>query len=284
MTEENPPDRDAEAPEVDGSGTGVAVAERPGELERVTELQAAELRKERLWLPFLIPVGSVLVVALFTINLSRIFLATHESKSTAVIIGTLVTLAILIGATVIAAVPKLRTSSLVLTMSAVAAVVLLSGSLVLGAAESKEEGGGEPAGEAINTQLIEGSNFKFQATNFDVPAGINELDYESIEGSHTLVFVEPQFSYLKLVQPGGQKAGKIEAVDGEVYTIYCDLPGHRSAGMEATITVKAGSGGTPEAGTETPSTTLEGDTSSTTAPAGQSELDPAEQSGSQTGN
>jgi uncharacterized cupredoxin-like copper-binding protein len=274
MTEENP---------ADGGGTAVAVAERPGELERIAATEAGERRKDRLWLPLLIPVGAILVVALFTINISRVLLATHESKSTAVVIGSLVTVAILVGATIISAIPKLRTSSLVITMSVVTAVVLLSGSLVLGAAESKEEGGGEPAGEAIQTTNVEAYNFRFQADNFDVPAGVNEFTYESFEGSHTLVFAEPQFSYFKLVQPGGQEASKFEAVDGETYTIYCDLPGHREAGMEATVTVK-GTGGTPEPGTETPSTTLEGDTSSTTAPDGQSEVDPAQQSGNETGN
>ena len=39
--------------------------------------------------------------------------------------------------------------------------------------------------------------------------------------------------------PGGKDATKIEAVKGETYTIYCTLPGHRAAGMHATITVGA---------------------------------------------
>ena len=84
--------------------------------------------------------------------------------------------------------------------------------------------------------------------------------------------------------PGGKDATKIEAVEGQTYTIYCTLPGHRAAGMQATITIGA-KGGKPEAGTATPTTTLVGGPTSTTAPKGQSEVDSSQQSGtSQTGN
>lgn len=284
MTDETGQDLEPAA-DAEGGGTAVAVAERPGQLERAAEHRAAENRKDRLWLPFLIPVGAILAVALFTINISRVFLAASEGGSTpAVVIGALLTVGVLAGAAVISAIPKLRTSSLVITMSVITAIVLLAGSLVLGASEpEKAAGGGEPTGAAINTLTVDAFNFHFQAKDFPVPAGVNEIKYESKEGSHTLVFVEPQFSYFKLVQPGGKAAAKIEAVTGQKYTIYCDLPGHRAAGMEATITVGA-AGGAPEAGTATPSTTLAGGTSETTAPAGQSETDSSSQSGNSTGN
>ena len=105
----------------------------------------------------------------------------------------------------------------------------------------------------------------------------------SLEGSHTLAFDEPQFAYVNLSVPSGKDAAKIEAVDGQKYTIYCTLPGHRAAGMHATLTVGP-KGGTPEAGTATPTTTAPGPTT-TTKPSGKSEVDPSQQSGtSQTGN
>ena len=135
-----------------GGGTAVAVAERPGELATVAHEQRVELRKDRMWLPFLIPVAAILTVALFTINLSRIFLAASaDSKDPAVIAAIIATLSVLIGATVIAATPKLRTSTLVLTVCGVLALVLLGGSLTLGAAENKEVKSAEPTGAADNT-------------------------------------------------------------------------------------------------------------------------------------
>ncbi len=278
------PTAEAHGAQESGGGTAVAVAERPGALATVDAVaQRAELRKDRLLLPFLLPVGAILAVALFAINLSRIFLAASEGGSDpAVVAATLVTLAILIGATVVAAIPTLRTSSLVLTVCGVAAFVLLAGSLVLGAAENKVEAVAEPPGPAINTLEIDASNFAFQAKNFDVPAGVNELKYNSIEGSHTLAFDDPQFSYVNLAAPGSNNVVKVDFVEGQKYTMYCTLPGHRSQGMEATITV--GKPGTkPEAGTSSPSSTLPGP-SSTTTPNGQSEVDPSSQSGNETGN
>ena len=266
------------------AGTAVAVAERPGAVELAAREERVELRKDRIWLPFLIPVGAILAVALFAINLSRIFLAASQDGSDpAVIAAIVITLGILFGATFIAAVPKLRTSSLVLTLAGVTALVLLAGSLTLGAAENKEVKSAEPTGAADFTQQVDASNFHFQADNFDVPAGIVEIKYVSLEGSHTLAFDEPQFSYVNLSVPSGKDAAKIEAVQGQKYTIYCTLPGHRAAGMHATLTVGA-KGGKPQANTATPTTTLAGATT-TTAPNGKSQVDQSSQSGNnQTGS
>jgi len=290
MPDDETPGQDLEpvAPDEGGgagaAGTAVAVAERPGELELAAHEQRVELRKDRMLLPFLIPVIAILTVALFTINLSRIFLAASEnSKDPAVIAAIIATLAVLIGATVVAAIPKLRTSTLVLTMCTVIALVLLGGSLTLGAAENKEVKSAEPTGAADFTQQVDASNFHFQADNFDVPAGINEIKYVSKEGSHTLAFDEATQSYVNLQVPGGKDATKVDLVEGQTYTIYCTLPGHRTAGMHATLTVGA-PGTKKEAGTATPTTTAPG-TSSTTKPTGQSEVDSSDQSGtSQTGN
>ena len=286
MAEESTPGQEIEPVADDGAtttSTAVAVAERPGGLAPTGEPIEVARRKDRFWLPFLIPIGAILTVALFTINISRIFLAASEnSKNPAVVIGVILTLSVLVGASVVATIPKLRTSSLVLTMCTITAIILLSGSVVLGAAENKTEASAEPTAKADNTLEVDASNFQFQAKNFDVPAGVLELKYVSKEGSHTLAFDEPQFSYVNLAVPGGKNATKIQAVQGQTYTIYCTLPGHRAAGMHATITVGA-PGGTPEAGTQTPTTTLPGATT-TTAPTGTSEVDSSSQSGNQTGN
>lgn len=278
---------DADPAEAEGGTTAVAVMDRPGELEREAHEERVELRKDRLWLPFLIPVGAILVVALFTINISRIFLAaSKDSHDPGVIVAIILTVAVLVGATVVAAIPKLRTSSLAITMVVVAAVVMLAGSLTLGEAENKEVESAEPTGAADSTLEVIGTNFQFQAANFDVPPGILEIDYVSQEGSHTLAFDEPQFSYFLLSQPGGKSSSKIEAVDGETYTIYCTLPGHRAAGMVSTVTVKEGAGGAPAPEqSATPSTTLAPTDSTTTSNPGNSETDQSQQSNtSSTGN
>ncbi len=271
---------DADTAEAEGGTTAVAVMDRPGELERVAHEERVELRKDRLWLPFLIPVGAILVVALFTINISRIFLAaSKDSHDPGVIAAIILTVAVLVGATVVAAIPKLRTSSLVITMCVVAAIVMLAGSLTLGAAENKEVVSAEPTGAPVGTLTVIATNFQFQAANLDIPPGIVEIKYTSQEGSHTLAFDEPQFSYVNLSQPGGAESSKITAVDGQVYTIYCTLPGHRAAGMHSTLTVKTGAtlGSAPAQGA-TATTTLPADNTSTTSNPGNKGTDSSQQS------
>ncbi len=279
-------DETEQVPEETADGGGaVAVIDRPGAVAvPATEAeQRVELRKDRLFLPFLLPVGAILAVALFAINISRIFLAaSQDSHTPALIAAIVITLGILFGATAIAAIPALRTSSLVLTVCGISAVVLLAGSVVLGAAEDKTVESAEPVAAADSKLEIDAFNFRFQAENLDAAAGVVELEYKSVEGAHTLAFEEPQFSYILLSAPGGKAVTKAEFVEGQKYTIYCTLAGHRAAGMEGTITVGA-AGGAPIAGTETPTTTLAGSTV-TTVPSGQTEEDPAAQSGDSTGN
>ena len=63
-------------------GTAVAVAERPGRAWSSRRASSASsCARTAIWLPFLIPVGAILAVALFTINISRIFLAASEDGS-----------------------------------------------------------------------------------------------------------------------------------------------------------------------------------------------------------
>jgi plastocyanin len=244
-----------------------------------------EQRKSRLWLPLLIPLGAIAVVALFALNISRVFLVASEGDSTpAVIIAAGITVTILLGATVIAAIPNIRTSSLIVGLAGVMLFVLLAGSLVLGASLPKSEAAAgyvEPAGKAINTLEVDAlPELKFQAKKFDVPAGINLVKYNDKGGTHTLVFdsTATPVPGFQLSVPVGKNAAKVDFVQGKTYTVYCTLPGHRAAGMEADIVVGP-PGGTPEAGTQNPTvTTVPAGTPPSTVKGGSSNTDPASQS------
>jgi plastocyanin len=230
-----------------------------------------EQRKTRFWLPLLVPLGSILAVAFVALNLSRVFLAaSEESTDFAVAIGIGITVSILVGATVIAALPNLRTSSLILTMAGVLAAVLLIGSLVLGASlpkDEKSQGFPEPKGPAINTLEVDAlPTLSFQAKTFNVPAGVNQIKYVDKGGTHTLVFDKNAQPGFELAVPNGLSALKVDLKPNTTYTVYCTIPGHRQAGMQADIVVGA-PGGKPEPGTrtDTPTTTAPG-TPTTTVP------------------
>jgi uncharacterized cupredoxin-like copper-binding protein len=98
----------------------------------------------------------------------------------------------------------------------------------------------EPVGPAISTVTIESGNLFFKPKTVTLtPPGIYELKLANTQtGEHTLVFGDkvPGFR-LDVMGPGSTQQAKIDLKAGS-YTFWCDLPGHRAAGMEGKITVQ----------------------------------------------
>ncbi len=95
----------------------------------------------------------------------------------------------------------------------------------------------QPKGPAQKTLDIKGGNFFFDPKNSDAPAGVDAIKLESEGGQHTLVFDGGKVPGFKLQASSGKSDElKVDLKPGK-YTIYCDIPGHREAGMEGTITV-----------------------------------------------
>jgi plastocyanin len=219
-----------------------------------------------------------------------VFIAASEGSTTpAVIIAAGITIAILVGAAVISALPNIRTSSLVIGMCGVMVVLLLSGSIVLGTSEPEKEAGGggyvEPTGEAVPPPLEVDAlpTLSFQSKAFTVGAGIREVHYVDKGGTHTLVF-ENAFPGFELQVPTGTSTLKVEFKEGEKFTIYCTIPGHRAAGMEATVTVGPAAAAPGQPGTETPTPTTTAPGTTATTNRGNPTTDPADQSGNSTGS
>jgi plastocyanin len=115
---------------------------------------------------------------------------------------------------------------------AIAAVVVACGGGGGGGSSYKQ-----PKGPAQTTLDIKGGNFFFDPKNSDAPAGVDAIKLESEGGQHTLVFDGGKVPGFKLQAGSGQSDElKVDLKPGK-YTIFCDLPGHREAGMEGTITV-----------------------------------------------
>ncbi|HYU38714.1 MAG TPA: hypothetical protein VEM59_02605 [Acidimicrobiia bacterium] len=235
-----------------GSGVATAVEDASAEAEErapgeVEEHAPAALEagpaapdpvRDRLLLPLLLPLAAMLAVFLFVVNISRVFLASGENTS--VVIGTIVTVGILAGGAAISASPRLRSSTLVMMLAGLMVLVLSAGLLSLGPSEESETAGGgfkQPAGPPVATLGVDAlPSLSFQAKEFTVPAGIIQINYNDLGGSHTLLFTDPKLSGFQLAVPAGPKTGKVELKPGG-YTIYCSIPGHRAAGMEATVNV-----------------------------------------------
>ncbi|MDQ3897265.1 MAG: plastocyanin/azurin family copper-binding protein [Actinomycetota bacterium] len=74
-------------------------------------------------------------------------------------------------------------------------------------------------------------------TTFQAAAGPVHITYRN-EGAieHTLVIEGVDGFKLDVVAKGAVDDGSLDLAPG-TYTMYCDMPGHRQAGMQATLTV-----------------------------------------------
>ena len=122
-----------------------------------------------------------------------------------------------------------------------AVVIALATTAVAAACGGGGGGGGssykQPSGSAQMTLDIKGGNFFFDPKNPQAPAGVDAIKLTSEGGQHTLVFAGGKVPGFKLEASSGNSAQlKVNLKPGK-YTFYCDIPGHRAAGMEGTLTV-----------------------------------------------
>ena len=214
--------------------------------------------RDRLLLPLLLPILVIAIVVTVAINISRILLSGGDSDIS-LIVGIILTVGILGGAAAVSAAPRMRGSSLAWLLGGSLAVIMTAGVITLGDSEEHGEGEAsgyeEPAGEPVDTLEVQALPANvFQSDRFDTAAGVIEIDYVQVGGSHTLVFEEPEFAGFLLAVPDGPTTGKVELRPGD-YTIFCTVPGHREAGMEAVVTARegpAGGGGQPTPGQPPP--------------------------------
>ena len=131
------------------------------------------------------------------------------------------------------------------TRRVLAALALVLVAAVLFAACGGGGGGGssssgyqEPKGPATETIAIQAGNFYFKPDTITATPGIAKISMTAANGIHDLVFdgAYPGF-LLEADGGGGAQSKKIDLKPGK-YTFYCDIPGHRDAGMQGTHTVK----------------------------------------------
>lgn len=101
-----------------------------------------------------------------------------------------------------------------------------------------DDGGGDGGGAAAdgNTLSVEAGDMYFEPDSLSAEAGSITFEVENVGGAeHTLVIEDTEETVVD-VDPGSTATGTTELEAG-TYTFYCDVPGHREAGMEGTLEV-----------------------------------------------
>src|SRR5262245_65346914 len=146
MSESDPGNENAE------SEAGAASASVAAPDEATPAVPAAEAEPKRFWerpavdrylSPLLLPVVAVTLVVVYVLNVSRLFLS--APGHVAVVLGTIITIVILGGATLLALSERMRSGSIALITVGFIALIVLAGSVNLGHSEPE----GEVAGAAL---------------------------------------------------------------------------------------------------------------------------------------
>lgn len=119
----------------------------------------------------------------------------------------------------------------------VAAAVLAAITLV---ACGDDDSGGDaaPTGDApVDGLVVVAEDIGFLQDTYETEAGSTTFVYEN-DGSivHTLLIEDVDGFELEVSSNGDTDTGDVDLEAGE-YVLYCDVPGHRQAGMEATLVV-----------------------------------------------
>lgn len=117
-----------------------------------------------------------------------------------------------------------------------AAAVALAG---CGGGDQAGDQGGDAAAGGDVVEIMGTDALAFEPEELTATAGEITVELTSGEGVlHTFV-IEEQEELVVEAAAGATASGTIELEPGE-YTFYCDVPGHRQAGMEGTLTVVEG--------------------------------------------
>ncbi len=216
--------------------------------------------KDRLVLPFLVPLVGTVVVALLGFSFSRIFLAgsskeaegaaeaaEHASKSGAPVMwATIITLFVIGAAALVSMMKSMRTTTFTLLVAGGIVLTIMAGSVLAGSGDVQEVATdiGRPtaaeleAADPANIVSIEalGTNL-FQSSEFTANAGVIDIIYIGKGGSHRLKFAnDARFNWFDLpANPGSVENQPIKLDTGE-YTVFCPIAGHEK--MIATLVVK----------------------------------------------
>jgi plastocyanin len=196
---------------------------------------------EKFFTPLVLPLLVVAGIVVYVLNVSRLFLSAHGHIP--VIIGTVITLVILVGAASLSASPRLRQSQVVLLTTGFVAVLAFSGWISLGRSQVKGEASAPLPADLNVKQIIKvtaapGGQLAFAPNSLPVKTGLVKFEVNFAAAGHTFQVQDPKARFAELKPPGTGVVSGVAffSAAGDV-TFLCTIPGHEAAGMKGTITI-----------------------------------------------
>lgn len=203
--------------------------------------------RDRVLEPIVIPLLAVALIGFGALNLSRFFLAAGGTG--AVMVAALVSLLVLVGATLATSRPEPLPRGTLLGGMALLGFMLsgfgiLANEIDLDREAEHEEAEGPEVSSVLDVTAVD---IDFVEKELEASPGNVQVNYVN-QGQtvHTFVFEGVDDFKLEVPSEGATDSG-IVALEAGDYVYFCDVPGHRAAGMEGTLTVAEGLG-TPPAG------------------------------------
>jgi plastocyanin len=192
--------------------------------------------RSKFLMPLIVPIAVAAAIIFYVLNVSRIFLANDDTL--AVVFASVITVLILGGGAAFAASPKVRSSSLTLTLGGALLVLLIGGMISIGAASPSVAGGPAqctPVAAKVTTTAGANNSLRFVPSDLTAKAGCVQITVK-FDGTHTLQFDggAAANAFPTLDQNGPSWAATLPA--GK-YPFHCTVPGHETAGMVGTLTV-----------------------------------------------
>ena len=204
--------------------------------------------RERVLIPLLVPLAAVLVIVIVVLNFSRVLLALEErgGPQPVVLLAVVVSSAVLFVCTYISARGEERSTGNLSVLAGAGVVLVMAGFIGFAAIQETEHAEAAKAAEEESAAgppdvVIAAFDLGFRPKEAQAAAGEVRIELVN-EGAtaHTLVFdgVAPGFK-LSVPSKGAKDVKPVELEPG-AYTFFCDIPGHRQAGMEGQLTVTPG--------------------------------------------
>jgi|GEM_PF-1040103 len=200
--------------------------------------------RERVLIPLLVPLAALAVIVVVVLNISRILLALEErSGPHTVVVGALIIAAgVLFGFTYASSRNEERSTGAMSLLSIVGILVVIAGFIGYEAmAETQGEEAAKNKAAAASSKpdlVVHAFDIGFREKDLKIGPG-NVIIQEVNTGAtkHTFVLEGVSSGRPLAVPSNGSTDQATFALKPGTYTFYCDIPGHRQAGMQGTIEV-----------------------------------------------